>query len=329
MMSYILVTGGAGYIGSCFVNYLLDIGKKNIIVIDNLSTGKKFLLNKNVKFFKLDIKNLIGLRSKLKSFKIDTIFHFAACLSVPESEKNPKKYYMNNVIGTENILKISIEKKINKIIFSSTCAVYAELQKMKKVNETSPLIPKSNYGKTKLLAEYLIKNYANLYGIKYGILRYFNVIGADKSLRSGNVTKGNLFKELSKNIVKKNYTLNLYGNDYNTIDGTCVRDYIDVNDLCDLHYKSFNYIKKHKSLIINCGYGRGLSVLDIINNFSKVINKKIKIIYRPRRVGDAEQIFSDTKKLKITFPSWKRKYELISSIKSSLNWEKNVQKKNK
>jgi len=318
--NFLLLTGGAGYIGSKVCNDLIDRGYK-VVVIDNLSTGKKNLVNKKAKFYNIDIINKKKLSKIFKKFKFSGVFHFAASLSVPESQTNPEKYYKNNVLGTENILTEMVSKKIKYIIFSSTCAVYGSYGKIK-IKEKDNLIPQSNYGKTKLLGENLVINYAKQYKFKYAILRYFNVVGADYKLRSGQLNMGALFKNLSWNITNNIYRINIFGKNYNTKDGTCIRDYIDVNDLSELHILSYNKLKKSKSFIINCGYNVGYSVLDVVNNFSKVVNKKIKAKFFSKRPGDAEKIFCDNTLLKKIFPKWKKSFNIQDSIKSALKWEK-------
>lgn len=327
-MRYILVTGGAGYIGSTVTNLLLKNNYK-VIVVDNLSTGFKFLINKKSKFFKADLKNYKKLKQILSKYEFDAVFHFAASLSVEESEKKPLEYFNNNVVGTENILKIVSDLKIKKVIFSSTCAVYGNvLKKSGKINETSQTIPESNYGKTKLLCEVLIKNYAKKFKFNYAILRYFNVIGADINIKSGQVSGSTLFKNLCKNIVKKKYKLNIYGRDYRTRDGTCIRDYIDVNDLSECHLLSLKKLSSTSiNFTINCGYNRGHSVIEIVKAFEQVIEKKIKIKFLKRRKGDIEKIVSETSFFKKIFPRWKRKIFLKESIVNSLRWEKKVNAK--
>jgi UDP-glucose 4-epimerase len=321
---YILVTGGAGYIGSIVTSRLI-LENKKVIIIDNLSTGSKFLINKKAIFIKADITCYKSLIKQLKNYIIESIFHFAACLSVPESQKKPLKYYENNVIGTENLLKIAKNKKIKKFIFSSSCAVYGDLSK-KKISENDLTLPVSNYGKTKLLAENLITNYSIKNKFKYAILRYFNVVGADIENNLGQIYGSSLFKELSKSIVNKKFRINLYGNNYLTKDKTCVRDYIDVNDLCDLHFQSYLKLNKKESFILNCGYNIGYSVKEIINQFSKQIQQKIKINAKPRREGDAEAIYCNNKKLKKIFPNWERKYNIKDSIRSAIKWEFTIKK---
>ena len=327
MKKNILITGGAGFIGSRVAFELIEQGYK-VIILDNLSTGSKKFINKKSLFIKEDLKNYNNIKKKLLKFKnkIDTIFHFAASLSVEESGVDPLKYYNNNVLATENILKIASILMIKKFIFSSTCAVYGNIGKTK-ISEKDNTIPLSNYGKTKLLAEILIKNYSRNFKFRYAVLRYFNVVGADKKLRSGQKDGKTLFKTISNNIINKNYKITLHGNDYSTKDGSCIRDYIDVNDLSSLHILSMKRLNKKKSFILNCGYNKGYSVKEVILFFSKYINKKIKILIKKRRIGDVNSIYCDNTRLKSFFPKWKRKSKIEDSIKNSILWEQKLNNK--
>ena len=323
-MTNVLLTGGAGYIGSHILRQLLE-KKFRVLVVDNLSTGSRKLVNKKAKFFKIDICDKKKLEKVFK-YKISCIIHLAAALSVPEGQKNPRKYYFNNVFGTQNILDLAAKYKVKKFILSSTCSVYGGAKG--KVSENSPLMPESNYGKTKLIAEQLTKSYAKKFSFKYAILRYFNVVGADPFLKTGSINKVSLFKNITSCLSQKNPKIDLFGTNYKTTDGTAVRDYIDVNDLSNLHVESLNKLKKSVSFILNCGYGKPLSVRKIITSFQKIANKKIKIQKKNRRPGDVEKVYSDIKYLKKIFPKWKRKYSLSDSIKLSLAWEKMINEKN-
>lgn len=322
----VLVTGGAGYIGSKISYDLID-KKFKVIILDNLTTGYKFLVPKKVKFIRCNILNIKKIEKKLKKLKVDTIIHCAASLDVEESDKRLEKYYTNNVIGTESILRVAIKCKIKNFILSSTAAVYGDNKNIS-VKENTYLVPESNYGKTKLLSEMILKNYAKKYNINYAILRYFNVVGADKKLRCGPVKNKTLFKTLAKNIVRKQLSVNLYGNNYDTKDGTCIRDYIDINDLSDIHLILLKKIKKIKSIEMNCGYGKPLSVLDIINAFSKVSQKKIKIINKKKRPGDIEKIYCNITKQKKFLKHWRQKTTLEQSISNQISWEKKLFNKN-
>jgi UDP-glucose 4-epimerase len=324
-MKYTLVTGGAGYIGSKVVIDLLDKGH-NVVVIDNLLNGYKKLVDPRAVFYKIDLNHPTEICKVLKKYNIKTIFHFAASVSVPESAKKPLKYVKNNIFATQNLLKSAIKNKIKNFIFSSTCSVYGESINTC-VKENFPKIPKSNYALTKFFCENLIHDYSIFFKFNYVILRYFNVIGADIFLRSGQIYDGPLIKTISKNIVRKKLNVTIYGKDYKTVDGTCVRDYIDVNDLSEIHIMALKKIETtKKSLTFNCGYGKPLSVLDIVNAYEKIIRKRLYKRFLPRRTGDIAEIYADNKFLKKLFPFWKPKQNLHSSIKSSLAWEKKILK---
>jgi len=320
MKKNILITGGAGYIGSHIAEFLLN-KKYKVTVIDNLSTGYKKLINKKVKFYKLDIKKTHKVKKLIIKNNISSIIHLAASLSIGEGEKKPKKYYLNNVVGTKNLLNACDGTNVKNFLFSSTCAVYKD--KIMKVSEKTKLLPKSIYGKTKLEGEKIIKSYCKKKKINYGIFRFFNVAGASASEKIGQIKSGDqLFKNLTTAMTKKNPEINIYGNNYNTPDGTCVRDYIHVSDIADIHLKVLIKISKiKKSVILNCGYGFGVSVLQVIKTFQKITKKNIKIKIKKRRSGDMEKIISINSKLK-KFINWKPKYKNLDKIASSaLSWE--------
>ncbi len=319
-MKAILVTGGAGYIGSHVIELLI---KKNfkVFIIDNLSTGYKKLINKKAKFYKADINNHKLIRKVIQSNNIGSIIHLAGKISILESEKNPKIYYKNNVLGTLNLLKASKDTSVKNFIFSSTAAVYSD--KISQVAETSRTSPKSVYGLTKLKCEMLIKK---RFKKNYAILRYFNVVGASPSKKIGQINRnGQLFKNLSLAIKKKKPIFNIYGNDYKTSDGTCIRDYIHVCDLADIHIKTLLKINVlNKSVTLNCGYGKGFSVYQVVNKFKKYSNKEVKIKIKKRRRGDLVKMVAKINNLR-KFLKWKPKfYNLEKMVKSSINWEKKI-----
>lgn len=324
--NFILVTGGAGYVGSKISHDLID-KKFKVIVLDNLITGYKFLIPKKAKFINCSILDINKTEKIFEKYKIDTVIHCAASLDVEESNNQPGKYYINNVIGTDNILRTATKYNIKNFILSSTAAVYGD-NITPSVKEDTYLIPESNYGKTKLLAEMVLRNYAKKYNFNFAILRYFNVVGADKKLRCGPIKNKTLFKTLAKNLVRKKLSIKLFGSDYNTKDGTCIRDYIDVNDLSNLHLNVLKKIKKVKSIEMNCGYGKPNSVLDIINLFSKISKNKIKIFYKKRRLGDIEKIYCNVSRQKKIFKGWKQKITLNESVKNQILWEKKLFVKN-
>ncbi len=321
MIKNVLITGGAGYIGSHISEILVKNKKKNIIV-DNLSTGFKKLIHKKAKFIKANILDIKKINLIINKNNIDSIIHLAAVLSVGESQKNPKKYERINVKGTKNLLIAMKNTNVRNFVFSSTCAVYSD--GLKKVSENSILKPTSVYGKTKLKGENLIKNFCKKNKINFGILRFFNVAGASDTGKIGQINKGDqLFKNLSLETEKKNPIFKIYGTDYKTKDGTCIRDYIHVSDISELHFKVLKKIDKtKKSKILNCGYSKGISVKEVINEFKKYCNKNLKILEHPRRSGDMVSIISNNNRL-FRFIKWKPKYNKLSLIvKSCLKWEK-------
>ena len=319
----ILVTGGAGYIGSHIVELLIKT-KSNIIIIDNLVTGHKKLLNKKAKFIKVDIKNKTLITKIINDYEISSIIHLAGSLNVSEAEKNKKKYYKNNVEGTLNLVKACKNSFVKNIIFSSSCSVYGNVKGS--VNEKMKPSPQSYYALTKYKAEEIIKKFSKKYNYKYGILRYFNVAGASPSGKIGEIetSHGHLIKNIAIQSLKKKPVISIYGNDYKTKDGTCVRDYIHVSDLATIHIIALKYINKNsKSLILNCGYGKPYSVLDIANIF-KIKKKNTQIRFKKRRPGDIAEVYSNTKKINKIL-KLKVKYDNLENIlDSAYKWEKKI-----
>ena len=324
MTKNILITGGAGYIGS-HISEILIKDKKKIFIVDNLSTGHKKLINKKAKFFKVNINDRKKIKFIVKKYNIDSIIHLAGSLIIGEGEKYPKKYFKNNVLGTKNLIMSVKNSNVKNFIFSSTAAVYKD--GTTRVTERSKVKPKSVYGKTKLAAEKIIIKHCKKDKINFGILRYFNIVGSSPSGKIGLINKGDhLFKNYSMQINKKNPVLKVYGTDYRTKDGSCVRDFIHVSDIAEIHKKILNKINNdNQSKILNCGYSKGISVKQVANEFKKYANKKAKIVEAPRRKGDLVKIIAITKNLK-KFVNWKPKFNNLKlMVKSSINWEKKLQ----
>ena len=324
-MYNILITGGAGYIGRQIIN-LIDKKKFNIVVVDNLNTTKKNYLPKNIKVEKINILNKKKLEKLFSFYNFDGVIHLAAKCVVSESQKYPDIYYETNIIGTKNVIRYSKKFKVKHFIFSSSCSIYGNSDGI--VKENNKKKPVSYYGKTKLIGENLIKRSFKNTKIKFVILRYFNVVGADLKNKIGEIgDKDRLFNNISKKIINKNFNINIYGNDYKTKDGTCIRDYMHVYDLAKIHLsclKKFKHVRKF--LELNCSYGKGYSVLDIVKSFEKISKRKINLIYKKRRNGDTEKVIASNKKLN-QFIKWKPKFnKLDSMVSTTFLWNKYLNK---
>jgi len=315
-----LVTGGAGYIGSHMVNYL----KKNnaeITIIDNLSTGHLYNINE-CEFINIDLRDKDRLLKKLDKRKFDGVFHFAGKSIVSDSIKNPDYYYDNNIQGTKNLIDLIIKNDLNNLIFSSSAAVYGLPQK-KIIDEQHEKKPINPYGKSKFEAENIIKAASLDYNLNTTSLRYFNACGADPSGIYGeeHSCETHLIPNILISVLKKDIELSIYGNNFPTKDGTCIRDYVHVNDIVEAHYLAINnFNKKTINDNFNIGLGQGFSVLDIVNACSEVTNKKIKFTYKEKREGDPPTLIADNKKIKDVL-KWNPKYTSIKEIvKTAWDW---------
>ena len=319
---YILVTGGLGYIGSNTIA-VLKKSEFSIIILDNLSNSNKAslknlrkILNKKIVFIKADVRSK-KINNIFQRYKIYSVIHFAGLKSVKESEKRKKSYHDNNINGTKNLLNYMVKNGCYKIIFSSSACVYNEKSKSP-LNENSSLRPKSYYGVTKLKIEKILKDYKKKYP-KFSciILRYFNPIGADNTntLRDNPKKAENIIPNISNVIKGEKKVFNIFGNNYPTKDGTCMRDYIHVIDLASSHVKSLSLIKKNVFEIINVGTGKPYSVKDMLNCFNKYLKKPITYNFSKKRAGDVAICYSNTKKQgKILH--FRPKYGLNDMVKS-------------
>jgi len=324
-MKNILVTGGAGYIGSHVVNLLIDKGYR-VTVIDNLVTGTFNLINKNADFYNTDIADETKVNDILQNKEFDIVMHFAGLIRVDESVKEPEKYNEYNYVKAKLFLDNCIKNNLKKIIFSSTASVYGNPRNLK-VSESDKLNPLNPYAETKLNFENYIKNQSKTNNIKYIILRYFNVAGADENLRSGMISKysTHLIKIASEVAVGKKSELIINDDDYDTPDGTPVRDYIHVSDLADIHLVSAEYLfKNNQSDIFNCGYGKGFSVKEVIETYNKFLEKKIKYKIGPKRPGDSKLVVANPDKFNKTM-NWQPKFDNLEYIlKTAYEWEKKI-----
>ncbi len=331
----ILITGGAGYIGSHVVKLLLKNSKYNITVIDNLSTGFLDTIEtlksiRSFDFIKADLCNWDEMRGIFKAKRFDAIIHFAASLIVPESVKDPLKYYLNNTANTANLVKLAVDHGVKKFIFSSTAAVYGEVNDENGISEDFPTNPINPYGQSKLFSEKIIQDVAKINkNFKYVIFRYFNVAGADPELQIGQKTKNatHLIKVAAEVACGKRDKMYIFGDNYPTSDGTCIRDYIHVMDLADVHIKGLEYLDENGSDIFNIGYGKGASVKEVINTMKKVSGVDFKVEIASRREGDPAVLVAKNDKI-IQKMKWAPKYNNLEFIcKTAYEWEKKLDKK--
>jgi UDP-glucose 4-epimerase len=319
----ILVTGGAGYIGSHIVKALLNEGFQ-VVIFDNLSRGHIEAVPSTVQYENVDLLNFEQLSNALKKYKIDAVIHFAAFAYVGESVIDPRLYYNNNLVGSFNLLNALKDNSINHIVFSSTCSVYGNPIKVP-ISEEESTKPINPYAWTKLTIEQILKDYDAAYGFKFVALRYFNAAGAssDCTIGESHEPEPHLIPIILNCALGKIESVKVFGDDYPTPDGTCIRDYIHVEDLADAHIRAVKYIKAtNKSDIINLGTGDGNSVKEVINKVEEVTGKKINYTTVARRDGDPAILVADNKKAKDVL-GWEPKYNLTGVIKTAWQWSNN------
>ena len=329
-INMILITGGAGYIGSHTILNLIEKTDYKIIIFDNLENGHIETVNTlleinserqrraddNIIFEKGDLRNIEDIENVFNKFSIDGIIHFAAFALVEESVKNPSKYYRNNIYGTLNLLDAMIKHNVKRIVFSSTCATYGNPQ-YTPIDEKHPQNPINPYGYSKLAVERIMDDYDKAYGLKSIRLRYFNVAGADEKGRIGEWHEPET--HLIPNILKANNdkVFTIFGNDYETRDGTCIRDYVNVLDLAEAHRLAYEYLlKENKTDVFNIGTGEGYSVKEVFDACERVLKKKIPVEIKGRRAGDPAVLYANIVKVE-NILNWKPERSLEDSIKSS------------
>lgn len=317
----ILVVGGAGYIGSHAVHQLHDRGEK-VVIIDNLETGNKQAIHANASFYEGDIRDIDFLRSVFASESIDAVIHFAANSLVGESMENPLKYYDNNVHGTQKLLEAMVEYNVKNIVFSSTAATYGEPDTVP-ITEDMATNPANPYGETKLAMERMIEWADKAYGIKYVSLRYFNVAGARQTGEIGedHDPETHLIPIILQAALNKRPSVTIYGDDYNTPDGTCIRDYIHVEDLIDAHLLALKYLQQGgKSEIFNLGSSQGFSVKELVDTARSITGKEIPAVIGPRRAGDPSTLIASSTKAREIL-GWNPARTSIEEImKDAWNW---------
>lgn len=322
----VLVTGGCGYIGSHVVRKLSESGAK-VVVVDNLSTGFAGALLHGETLIQGDIGNPATIERVFAEHSVGAIIHFAAKIRVEESVSDPYLYYSNNTVNTLELIAAAVRHRVPKFIFSSTAATYGQPDHVP-VDESAQLRPASPYGASKMMSERVLQDIAAAYPeFRFIILRYFNVAGADPQLRMGQRSPEatHLIKVACQVALGRRPALQLYGTDYQTIDGTCVRDYIHVEDLASAHLAALTYLNKGgASTILNCGYGHGSSVREVLKAVQEVSGKSFKIIEAPRRSGDVAEIVANVDKIHRVL-DWTPQYDdLKTMVQHAYAWEKNL-----
>ena len=321
----VLVTGGAGYIGSHIAHMLLDQGER-VAIFDNLVTGNAESVPAGADFYQIDIGDTVETRPRLRALGVTSVIHCAGSTVVPESVLDPLKYYENNVAKPLSLLKETIAAGVKSWIFSSTAAVYG-IPEGDSVTEDCPTRPVSPYGRSKLQFEHILSDTAQAHGIGLAILRYFNVAGADPQGRSGQSTPDatHLIKVCVEAALGKRPSVDLYGADYDTPDGTCIRDYIHVADLADIHVRILKETQARPGcLTLNCGYSKGYSVREVMSEVSRISGANLNVVQRDRRPGDMPSMIADTTRLRDTL-NWEPRYDQLSRIvEDALRWERKL-----
>ena len=326
----VLVTGGAGYIGSHAVLALRDAGW-DVAVIDNLSTGTRYVVPDDVAFYEGNVADRELVDRIFAERNIGAILHFAGSIVVPESVEKPLEYYRNNTVASHALISAAVEAGVKHFVFSSTAAVYGEPERVP-VDEAVQKVPINPYGASKLMTERMLEDSAAAYPMNYAALRYFNVSGADPAGRSGQVGKGSthLIKVAVEAAVGKRDHIDVYGTDYPTEDGSCVRDYIHVSDLVAAHVKALERLIEtpDENLVLNLGYGRGLSVLEVLDALDRLLPEPIRREMKGRRAGDPPLLISSNKALTDTL-DWQARYADIDTILThALEWERKLLSRN-
>ncbi len=320
----ILITGGAGYIGSHVVN-LLGLAGHELVVVDDLTTGRKesILFGRHEK---QDIGNLIFMDRLMERESFEACFHFAGSIVVSESVTNPAKYYDNNTKKSLELINLCQKHRVNRFIFSSTAAIYGAPERGL-CEETNPVDPINPYGRSKLMTEWILEDMARISSFNYIALRYFNVAGANVEGKIGQCTPNatHLIKIASECAVGKRSGMSIFGGDYDTKDGTCIRDYIHVDDLAQAHVDALAYLEKNnQSHILNCGYGHGYSVREVVETVKRVTGIHFDVKLSERRAGDPASLVSVAKRIKEVL-DWKPKYDDLDLIvRTAYQWEKGL-----
>ncbi|MDO8534649.1 MAG: UDP-glucose 4-epimerase GalE [Xanthobacteraceae bacterium] len=321
----VLVTGGAGYIGSHMVLALIDAGE-DVIVLDDLSTGFRRAVHQAATLYVGDVADEALVKRLVAEHGIEAVIHFAAKIVVPDSVADPLGYYLANTVKSRALIAAAIEAGVKRFVFSSTAAVYGMPKEMP-VSEDAPLRPMSPYGASKLMTEWMLRDAAAAHGLKYIALRYFNVAGADPAGRSGQSTPNatHLIKVACETALGKRDHMNVYGTDYPSPDGTCIRDYIHVSDLVAAHLDALGHLRGGgDNLTLNCGYGRGYSVLEVIETVKRVSGVDFPVIHSPRRAGDPAAIVARADRIRAALGWRPRLDDLPTIVEHALAWERRL-----
>jgi UDP-glucose 4-epimerase len=321
----VLVTGGAGYIGSHMVLALVDAGER-VLVLDNLTTGFEWAVAKGALLVVGDIGDRARVAALIAEHSVDSVVHFAASIVVPDSVRDPLAYYRNNMVNSHALIEAAVKGGVGHFIFSSTAAVYGNPERVP-VHEDDPTVPASPYGSSKLMTEIMLRDASTAHGMRYVILRYFNVAGADPLGRAGQSTKGatHLIKTAVETALGLRPRMQVFGTDYPTADGTCIRDYIHVSDLVRAHSDALAYLRGGgTSATFNCGYGHGFSVLDVIESVKRVSGGDIKVDFAGRRPGDPVRIIAASERARSTL-KWQPHFDDLQTIVThALAWERKL-----
>ncbi|WP_340118820.1 UDP-glucose 4-epimerase GalE [Pelagibius sp. 7325] len=318
----VLITGGAGYIGSHTVLACRDAGYP-VVVLDNLSKGQRRLVPEDVPFFQGDVGDPKLLAEIISRHDIAAVIHFAADVVVPESVAAPLSYYLNNTCKTRSLLQACVDHGVAQIVFSSTAAVYGQPEATT-VGEDAPTRPANPYGTSKLMSEWMLRDASVAHGLRHVILRYFNVAGADPQGRTGQATPDatHLIKVACEAACGKRGAIEIYGDDYDTADGTCVRDFIHVSDLARAHVSALEHLGKGgDSLTLNCGYGRGYSVREVLEGLERLTGKPLPARQAARRAGDVAALVADASRLREVLGWVPQHDDLDFILKTALQWE--------
>jgi UDP-glucose 4-epimerase len=320
----ILVTGGAGYIGSHAVLALLERGFE-VYVVDDLSTGHAALVDKRAHFVEAGIADTVRVDQLIRDAGIDSVMHFAGSIIVSESMADPIKYYRTNVAGSIELIRTAVDAGVKHFVFSSSAAVYGRAERVP-ISETDPCQPINPYGWSKLIIEKMLEDVAKVSSISFAALRYFNVAGADTARRSGQISKvsTHLIKVGVEAALGKRDKIEIFGSDYDTADGTAVRDYVHVSDLADVHVLALEWLHAHpgENLTLNCGYGKGYSVAEVLEAVNRHSHRKLNVVRADRRAGDPDALVASNARV-LERLDWKPRFaSLDQMINDAIEWER-------